>query len=322
MDIIEVADPGDDQIDAWHALVSAAHVHDHPGDPEPDAAQTVGWLLGGPRRRLWAVPAADGLAAVASLRLPGGFAPARPGEIDIHVHPARRRHGLGARLLALAAQGLREDGRTSAIAQAVAGTPAVPFLEANGFECVLTMRGMLLRNADVSAARLIALSSGPAGYRLIRWTGTVPDELAPALAQAKRAMADNPEGKSAWDADSVREMAEAVAKRGDDLYTVAALHGEVLVGFTEIVVPGGGGPRAAQYDTAVLPEHRGRRIGIWLKASMLGWIQSERPEVEEIETDNADDNAHMLAVNEELGFEPQREYREYQAAVRDLPSPT
>lgn len=321
MDIIEVADPSDEQIDAWHAVVSAAHVHDHPGDPEPDAAQTVGWLLAGPRRRLWAAPCENGLAAVASLRLPGGPGAGRPGEIDIHVHPDRRRRGLGARLLALAAQGLREDRRTSAIAQAVAGTPAVPFLECNGFECVLTMRGMMLQTTDVDAARLIALSSGPAGYRLIRWTGTVPDDLAPALAQAKRAMADNPEGKSAWDADSVREMAEAVAKRGDDLYTVAALHGGSIAGFTEIVIPGGGGTRAAQYDTAVVPEHRGRRIGIWLKASMLGWIQAERPEVEEIETDNADDNAHMLAVNEELGFRPQREYREYQAAVGDLPSP-
>src|SRR3954452_5686559 len=143
MDIIEVADPADHQIDAWHAVVSAAHVHDHPGDPEPDAAQTVGWLLAGPRRRLWAAPSGDGLAAVASLRLPGSCGAGRPGEVDIHVHPDQRRRGLGARLLALAAQGLREDRRTSAIAQAVAGTPAVPFLERHGFECVLTMRGMM-----------------------------------------------------------------------------------------------------------------------------------------------------------------------------------
>jgi RimJ/RimL family protein N-acetyltransferase len=128
-----------------------------------------------------------------------------------------------------------------------------------------------------------------------------------------------PADQMQWDADRVREMAEVVAKRGDDLYTVAALHGEVVAGFTEVVVPAGAAERAAQYDTAVVPEHRGRRIGIWVKAAMLDWLRAERPEVGEIETDNSDDNVHMLAVNEELGFRRLREYRDYQAEAADLP---
>jgi RimJ/RimL family protein N-acetyltransferase len=57
-----------------------------------------------------------------------------------------------------------------------------------------------------------------------------------------------------------------------------------------------------------------------VKAAMLEWLRAERPEVTEIETDNADDNRHMLAVNEELGFRRQREYREYLAEPDDLPS--
>ncbi|MGH3387634.1 MAG: GNAT family N-acetyltransferase, partial [Actinomadura sp.] len=163
-----------------------------------------------------------------------------------------------------------------------------------------------------------------------RWTGTVPDELAAAFARAKVAMGDPPAqdpaagaptGQVRWDADRVREMAEVVAKRGDDLYTVAALHGTAVAGFTEVVVPAGAAERAAQYDTAVVPEHRGRRIGIWVKAAMLEWLRAERPEVREIETDNADDNVHMLAVNEELGFRRLREFRDYQADAVDLPGP-
>lgn len=316
MDIIEVIDPADAQLDAWHALVSAAHLHDHPGDPAPDAAETVGWLLGGPRRRLWAVPDGEGFAAVSSLRLPGRPAD-RPGEIDVQVRPDLRRRGLGTRLLKLACDALREDGRTSAIAQALSATPAVPFLETSGFECVLKTRGMVLLVAEARPARLAALN--PPGYRLTRWVGTVPDHLADAFATAKRAMADHVEGQSAWNADKVRETGENVAKRGDDLYTVAALHGGRIAGFTEIVVPGEAPSHAFQYDTAVVPEHRGRRIGIWVKAVMLEWLMAERPEVIEIETDNADDNSHMLAVNEELGFRPQREYREYQADADGLP---
>ncbi|MCQ0012128.1 GNAT family N-acetyltransferase [Actinomadura madurae] len=209
------------------------------------------------------------------------------------------------------------------IAQVLAGTPAVPFLESHGFECVLTLRGLLLRLDDVPAARVEGLlAAAPEGYRLVRWRGAAPDERAAALARAKHAMADFAEYEGTpWDAHRVREMAEIVAKRGDDLYTVAAVTGDVVAGFTEVVVPAGAAGRAAQYDTAVVPEHRGRRIGIWVKAAMLRWLAEERPEVREIETDNSGDNAHMLAVNEELGFRVERESLEYLAPVAALPAP-
>ncbi|NVI86297.1 GNAT family N-acetyltransferase, partial [Actinomadura sp. BRA 177] len=245
----------------------------------------------------------------------------RPGEIDVQVRPGHRRRGLGRRLLTAAAEGLRADGRISVIAQVLAGTPAVPFLESQGFECVLTLRGMLLRLQDVPPERISdLLAKAPAGYDLVHWQGAVPDEHASALARAKHAMADFAEYEGTmWDAHRVREMAEVVAKRGDALYTVAALHGATIAGFTEIVVPHDSAGRAAQYDTAVVPEHRGRRIGIWVKAAMLAWLTTERPDVREIETDNSGDNAHMIAVNEELGFRTERESLEYQAPVTVLP---
>ncbi|MFB4296598.1 GNAT family N-acetyltransferase [Actinomadura sp. NTSP31] len=326
MDVIALDDPTDAQIREWHGVLSAVHAADPAGEPAPEPEQTAERLLGadpGSRQRLWGVPDGGRLAAVAALRLPGAPGTDRPAEIDIRVRPGHRRRGLGRRLLAAAADGLRADGRTSVIAQVNAGTPAVPFLESHGFECVLTLRGMLLRLAEVPPDRIARLvAAGPDGYRLIRWQGVVPDEHATALAHAKHAMADLAEYEGApWDAHRVRETAEVVAKRGDDLYTVAALDasGTVVAGFTEVVVPHDAAGRAAQYDTAVAPEHRGRRLGIWVKAAMLQWLAGERPEVREIETDNLGDNEHMLAVNEELGFRVERESLEYQAPVSALP---
>ena len=324
MDVIALDDPTDAQIRAWHDVLVDVHAADPGAEPAPDPQDTARLLLGaepGARRRLWAVADGSRLAAVATLRLPGAPGADRPGEIDIQVRPDRRRAGLGGRLLAAAAGGLRADGRTSVIAQVLAGTPAVPFLESYGFECVLTLRGMLLRLDEVPPERIARLmAEGPAGYRLVRWRGVVPDELAAAFARAKHAMADFAEYEGTpWDAHRVREMAEVVAKRGDDLYTVAAMRGDVIAGFTEVVVPHGCTGRAAQYDTAVVPEHRGRRIGIWVKAAMLEWLSRTCPCVREIETDNAGDNAHMLAVNEELGFRVERESMEYQAPVASLP---
>ncbi|TDD85734.1 GNAT family N-acetyltransferase [Actinomadura darangshiensis] len=328
MDVIALDDPPDAQIREWHGVLAAVHAADPGGEPAPDPERTARRLLGaepGGRLRLWAVPggAGGGLLGVAALRLPGEPGADRPGEIDIQVRPEHRRRGLGGRLLAAAAEGLRADGRTSVITQVLAGTPAVPFLESHGFECVLTLRGLLLRLDDVPAGRVARLlAAAPAGYRLARWRGAVPDEHASALARAKHAMADFAEYEGTpWDAHRVREMAEIVAKRGDDLYTVAALSGTVVAGFTEVVVPAGAAGRAAQYDTAVAPEHRGRRLGIWVKAEMLRWLAEQRPEVREIETDNSGDNAHMLAVNEELGFRVERESLEYQAGAGALPFP-
>ena len=327
MDVIALDDPTAAQIREWHDVLAAVHAADPVSEQcaqrPPDQAE-IARLLGagaGARQRLWAVADGGRLVAVAVLRLPGEPGAGRPGEIDIRVRPGHRRRGLGRRLLATAAEGLRADGRTSVITQVSAGTPAVPFLESHGFECVLTVRGMLLRLDDVPAGRVTRLlSAGPAGYRLVRWQGVVPDEYAAALARAKYAMADVAEYEGTpWDAHRVRETGEVVAKRGDDLYTVAALHGPAIAGFTEVVVPHEASGRAAQYDTAVVPEHRGRRIGIWVKAAMLRWLGEERPEVREIETDNVGDNAHMLAVNEELGFRTEHESMEYQAAAADLP---
>ncbi|MCW2913345.1 MAG: GCN5-related N-acetyltransferase [Actinomycetia bacterium] len=322
MDIIAVDDPSDDQIREWHDVVRAAHACDHPDGPVQTLAETSARLLGqggGCRHLLWAA-VEDGMAGVAYLRLPNE--PGRAGEIDIQVRPRRRRQGIGSRLLAVAADGVRAGDCGTVISQVFADAPAVPFLESHGFRCVLTMRELVLRMSDVEPGRLNGvLRPGPPGYELVRWTGTVPDALADGFAEAKVAMAELPAGEQMrWDADRVREMAEMVAKRGDDLYTVAAVRGDHVAGFTEIVVPCSSPARAAQYDTVVVPEHRGRRLGIWVKAAMLEWLRAERPEVTEIETDNADDNQHMLAVNEELGFHKRREYREYLAEPADLPS--
>ena len=320
MDIIAVDDPTDAQIRDWHAILAAGQVHDHVDGPAPTLAETSARLLGGARHLLWEAVEGDEAIAVCYLRFP--YDEGRAGEIDIHVRPDKRRLGAGTRLLAVAAERLRDSGCRTVIVQVLAGTPAVPFLETHGFRCVLTLQELMLSVRELDPVRLRALAEGgPAGYRAIRWRGHAPEVFADAFAVAKVATAEPPAGEQMnWDVERVREMAEMVAKRGDDLYTVAALHdGGSIAGFTEMVVPGAQSWRAIQHDTTVVPEHRGRRIGIWLKATMLEWLRAERPEVAEIETDNADDNRHMLAVNEELGFRRFRESREYLADVADLP---
>ena len=60
---------------------------------------------------------------------------------------------------------------------------------------------------------------------------------------------------------------------------------------------------AHQLDTSVLAEHRGHRLGLLLKGSMVHWLAEAEPQLLEVDTWNAASNAHMIAVNDRLGYQ-------------------
>jgi GNAT superfamily N-acetyltransferase len=124
-------------------------------------------------------------------------------------------------------------------------------------------------------------------------------------------------GTQTWTADRVRAMAGVLADRGDLLLTTAAVAKGEMAGYTEVVIRAGRTHRAIQYDTAVVPAHRGHGLGLWVKAAMVRRLRAEHPAITEIETDNAQDNTHMLAVNQRLGYRLHRRTHEYQL---DLPT--
>ena len=60
--------------------------------------------------------------------------------------------------------------------------------------------------------------------------------------------------------------------------------------------------RAFQWGTLVRQADRGHRLGLAVKVANLRQLQRERPDATAVITWNADVNAHMVAVNERLGF--------------------
>lgn len=306
---------------SWHTVLAASLAHDLPGQPAPTPKQVHNQLTTAgldSRRLFWLATEPDGtVAGVAGLRL---FT--RPGqehlaELELHVHPQRRRRGVGSQLLAHVVFAARVESRRSLITSVADIEPGTAFCAARGFDRVMTLRHLLLGLSEVDDS---VADTAPAGYRLVSWAGTVPDDLADAFAAAKNAMNDMPTGgmdygEQRWDTDRVRAMARVLADRGDTLLTVAALHGDVVTGFTEIVIRVGEQQRALQYDTVVVPEHRGHGLGLWLKAAMVRRLRADHPGIGEIETDNADDNTHMLAVNQRLGFREHRRAHTYQLDV-------
>ncbi|WP_018349789.1 GNAT family N-acetyltransferase [Longispora albida] len=309
-----------EQADAWHGVLAASLTSDLPGEPPPSPQQVHAQLTAGldSRRLAWMATGADGaVTGVAGLRLFTSAGQDHLAELELHVHPEHRRAGTGSRLLAAARLAAEGEGRRSLIASTAGGGPGEVFCAAHGFRRVLTLNHLLL---DVAQADDTAASAEHPGYTLTGWTGTVPGELAAAFATAKNAMNDMPTGDmdyghQDWTADRVHRMAQVLADRGDTLLTVAALRDGEMAGYTEVVIRAGETRRALQYDTAVVPAHRGRGLGLWIKAAMLRGLRASHPGIGEIETDIAEDNTHMLAVNQRLGFRAHRRTCEYQLAL-------
>ncbi len=75
-----------------------------------------------------------------------------------------------------------------------------------------------------------------------------------------------------------------------------------LAGYSEITVSAGVEDAANQGDTIVDPRFRGRRLGTILKIANQRRVRDWRPRIRLVWTGNAEDNRHMIAVNEAVGY--------------------
>ncbi|MFE7568927.1 GNAT family N-acetyltransferase [Streptomyces sp. NPDC057539] len=100
-----------------------------------------------------------------------------------------------------------------------------------------------------------------------------------------------------------------IEERGGVVLTAAVLDttdGDAVVAYTEVVLSDPAGTRAIQYDTVVVPAHRGRGLGSAVTRLLRGRLGELHPGVREISTIVADENASMPAVNEALGYRRER----------------
>jgi len=155
------------------------------------------------------------------------------------------------------------------------------FLQRTGFRLEQIARGSALVWSEATADRLRTLrddaSTHAADYRVVQWEMPTPDEHVAGYAWMKSRMStDAPDGdlgmpEEIWDADRVRREEHRLTQRGWSLLVTAAQHtatGE-LCAFNELAI--GEDPAAGthQFDTLVLSEHRGHRLGMLVKTAGL-----------------------------------------------------
>jgi GNAT superfamily N-acetyltransferase len=228
------------------------------------------------------------------------------------VAPAVRRSGVGRALLAHCADQARQAGRSRLAGTALDGTPGAAFAAAVGARGGIAEVGRMLTVDSELPGRLSDLRAvaekHSAGYSLLSWRSPAPAEYLDQVARIHGAMADAPRDAGVepqvWDAARVRHLEQTMAEHKLTSYAIAARHdttGE-LVALTEMLTEADTPDWAFQQITAVLPAHRGHRLGLLVKVAMLEQLLAREPAVRYIQTGNAGANAHMIAINEQLGF--------------------
>ncbi|MBO0805906.1 MAG: GNAT family N-acetyltransferase [Nocardiopsaceae bacterium] len=315
---IERWDPADTATAlALYEVYRAAELADDPVSPPDSAGVFRAHLAGsweGAQGEVWYVPGADGGAVgFYRLDLPDLENTGRAA-LDLVVHPAARRRGIGRELLRHAAERAAASGREFLDSGLLADSAGEAFAKRLGAAFTLEeVRRVQYLNkippGTVASLRAEAARKA-AGYSLASWREPPPEEYLAGIAGVLNAFGDAPRGEgveaAAWDADRVRQRTGRLAREGHwRAYAVAALHDESgeMAAFTRVTVdpeqPGWG----HQQVTAVTRSHRGHRLGLLVKTAMLEWLADAEPELERIETGNAASNDHMIAVNEALGYE-------------------
>lgn len=255
--------------------------------------------------------------------------------IEVQVAQNMRRRGIGTSLLrvlegAAAADGLRVIQSWSSHLPAVSddvlepptgfgaierNSAAARFAQSHGYTLEQVDRisriDLPVDPALLAAKRADAAAYAP-GYDVVQWVGRCPEEWLSDMAHLHQRMStDAPMAaiefaEEDWDEARVRNLDDMNMGGGRLNLSSAARHleSDQLVGFTEISLPEQEGRPASQWDTLVLKEHRGHRLGMLLKVANLELLQRVSPVTPRVTTYNAEENRPMLDVNEAVGFVP------------------
>jgi GNAT superfamily N-acetyltransferase len=258
------------------------------------------------------------------------------GWIKASVLPAHRRRGIGRALYDHGVAFARERGRRRLMAFTpftlpAGGDPRDPGPTA--FAGAVGMRSALeeiRRRLDLSTVdwalldRILADARARAGgYSLVRWRNIVPDEHVAGVAMLDSDFLNEaPLGDLVLEAQKidvtrVRAVEEARGHYGRTVIATAAVHDATgqVVALSDLGREAGHVEHAGQGITLVHPAHRGHRLGLLTKIENLRYAVAELPGLRYIDTWNAAVNAHMIAINEEMGFRPVDAWHNWQCDI-------
>jgi GNAT superfamily N-acetyltransferase len=253
--------------------------------------------------------------------------------LAVEVLPEHRGRGIGAALYDRVAEVAEQHGRTTLQAYSLArqvdgprlesptgfgsvplADPGVRFLLARDFKLEQVERSskLVLPVADLASRLASATAASGPDYRVHTWVGSTPERWLEDIAMlATRMSTDAPTAgldatEDVWTVQRIldHEARQAESPRRQLIAAVEHVPSGRLAGFTELSAPAEGHRAVSQEDTIVLREHRGHRLGMLLKVANIDHLERVEPGHPSITTFNAEENRHMLSVNEAVGFVP------------------
>jgi len=235
------------------------------------------------------------------------------GFVEVTVDPLLRRRGLGRRLFEAGVEQVRASQRDLVLSSSFFDSAGASFLDAMGLKRATEEAERRLDLLALDHARLNAeyatAERRAAGYELVRMPDRVPDHLMADVVRMTASINDAPTGDlevedEVFSPERIRAFETAQLGHGRRLYRLVArsLETNELAGHTMVAVEREQPWWGWQFDTTVVPPHRGHRLGLLLKISMLRWLAEAEPQLRTLDTWNATSNSYMVNVNEVLGY--------------------
>lgn len=232
---------------------------------------------------------------------------------EVDVHPDYRGRGIGSELMEFGFKQAAELGRTSLGFTQWDLPKADAFAKKHGFEAksVEVNRRQDLANVDWPTVERLYAEAVEASkeYELLRLSDDLPEEMLEAMTALTASINDAPTDDleiedEVFTPERLRAFEEAQRGTGRRIHRVIARHKTTgaLAGHSTVMVELGRPHIAWQADTAVDRTHRGHRLGVLVKIGMLRWLREVAPAVELVDTWNAESNAHMIGVNDQIGY--------------------
>ena len=250
--------------------------------------------------------------------------------LGLAVHPEARKQGHGRTMADHVEHVALQMGRTKVGADAFDGSSGVAFAEGRGYTLGSTAVNRRQHLSEVSLEKIEELydqaTATSSAYELVRIVGSTPEELLEDVAVMSAAINDAPLDDleiedEVYPPQRIRDYETAIERRGERLYRLLVRHGETgeLAGHTVVAVEGERPEIGHQHDTSVVRGHRGHRLGLLLKSGMNLWLAQTEPQLQTVDTWNAESNNHMIAVNEALGYRPMVREHQFQRTLPTLP---
>jgi GNAT superfamily N-acetyltransferase len=240
--------------------------------------------------------------------------------VHVGVEPELRGRGIGSALVDLMVSRCAEEGRSTMVGESSypfdrrADHPTLLWARKNGFSVANTeIHRVLDLPVPAETLQAIAAECAPhhAAYRIETYVDDIPEAHLESYCYLLNQLGlDAPAGDFDWEEEALTpkiflQRTERMKSVGRQRYSsVAVDESGVVVAHTDLILPREEKTRALQWGTLVRRDHRGHRLGAAVKAANLQAVQADQPERTDVHTTNAEVNAHMVDINDRLGFRP------------------